>query len=139
MRRSSFGKTFPSSSICIFQTITSSNLEKGNIWCFWNWERLASEHVVSAGQDHLLLKTSPHRGNRVGKHMIVLWVNLETWATATLCTHTMANTNVISNGTGNRTFLENDLKWLEICTRFFHGWNFLILGAAHVPYGRRNK
>lgn len=27
-------------------------------------------------------------------------------------------------------FLENDLKWLEICTRFFHGWNFLILGAA---------
>lgn len=28
VRRSSFGKTFPSSSICILQTITSSNLKK---------------------------------------------------------------------------------------------------------------
>lgn len=44
----------------------------------------------------------------------------------TLCTHTMANTNMISNGTGNRLFLENDLKWLESAHTFFMVGIFLF-------------
>ncbi|EGV99803.1 hypothetical protein I79_012533 [Cricetulus griseus] len=41
VRRSSFGKTFPSSSICILQTITSSNLKKRQCLVFLEFRKIS--------------------------------------------------------------------------------------------------